>query len=157
MTPMSHQESIFVAATPEQVYDAVSDVTRTGEWSPTCTRCWWDEGQGPEVGAWFTGHNESPTRVWETRSQVVAAERGREFAWLVGSRVARWGYRMRPVEGGTELTETWEFGPEGIAFFREKYGDDAEAQVEDRRVSALTGIPATLAAIKRVVERPVQG
>ncbi len=152
MTPMRHQESIVIAATPDEVYDVVCDVTRTGEWSPTCTACWWDEGQGPEVGAWFTGHNETPTRVWETRSLVVAAEPGREFSWVVGSGVVTWGYHLRPVGAGTELTETWDFGPEGTAFFRQKYGDDAEAQVEDRRVAALTGIPATLAAIKRVVE-----
>jgi hypothetical protein len=24
----------------------VADVTRVGEWSPMCTACWWDEGDG---------------------------------------------------------------------------------------------------------------
>lgn len=55
----------------------ISDVTRTGEWSPVCKACWWDDGDGPWPGAWFTGRNELPERTWETRSQVVAADRGR--------------------------------------------------------------------------------
>jgi hypothetical protein len=107
---------------------------------------------GPVVGAWFRGRNETPTRTWETESQVVAAERGREFAWLVSGRYARWGYTMRPVGGGTELTESWEFRSDGIAMFHDKYGDQAEEQIEARTTAAHEGIPATLAALKRILE-----
>ena len=39
----SHQESVTVQASAEVLYDLVSDITRTGEWSPVCTSCWWDE------------------------------------------------------------------------------------------------------------------
>lgn len=152
MQPLTHAESILVAAPPEVLYDLVSDVTRTGEWSPVCRACAWDDGATGQVGDWFTGHNETPTRTWETRSQVVAAERGREFAWVVGAGVVRWGYALDPVEGGTRLTENWEFLPAGHDVFRERYGDDAAAQIEDRRQAALEGIPATLAAIKAIAE-----
>ena len=145
-------DSIVIARTPEEVYDLVSDVTRTGEWSPICRECWWDEGAGAEVGAWFTGRNETPDRVWETRSQVIAADRGKEFAWLVWGKYARWGYTMRAVDGGTELTESWEFRPEGIAFFHDKYGEQAQAQIDNRSAAAHDGIPQTLAAVKRVAE-----
>ena len=34
----------------------------------------------------------------------------------------------------------------------EKYGDSAAEEIEKRRAAAFTGIPETLAAIKRVVE-----
>ncbi len=61
----------------------VADVTRMGEWSPVCKACWWEEGDGPAEGAWFTGRNELPDRTWETRSLVVAADRGTEFAFQV--------------------------------------------------------------------------
>ena len=54
--------------------------------------CWWDEGDGPRVGAYFTGRNETPGRTWETRSQVIAAERGRRFAFVVGDALVRWEY-----------------------------------------------------------------
>ena len=152
MDSRRHSDSVVVRATPEELYDLVSDVTRTGEWSPVCTACWWDEGATGQVGDWFTGHNETSDRTWETRSQVAAAERGREFAWLVGGRLARWGFVLEPVDGGTRLTETWEFLPAGLEFFAERYGDDAPRQIEDRTRAAHEGIPATLAAIKRIAE-----
>ncbi|MEU2349677.1 SRPBCC family protein [Modestobacter sp. NPDC049651] len=150
---LTHADSIVVATTADALYDLVSDVTRTGEWSPVCTGCWWDEGADGQVGDWFTGRNEVPGRTWETRSQVVAAERGREFAWLVGGRLVRWGFTMEPAAGGTRLTESWEFLPAGQQLFAERYGDQAAAQVADRTRAAHEGIPATLAAIKRIAER----
>ena len=91
----------------------VVDVTRVGEWSPMCTACWWDEGEGPHVGARFTGRNERQGRTWETRSEVVAADRGHRFAWEViePPTAARWGYSFVAKDGGTEVTETWELLP----------------------------------------------
>lgn len=148
-----HQESVTVHAPAEALYDLVSDITRTGEWSPVCTSCWWDdEATAGQPGAWFTGHNELPKRTWETRSQVVAAERGQEFAWVVGGSFVRWGFTLEPTDQGTELGESWDFLPEGIAMFQEKFGDEADAQIADRTRQALEGIPATLAAIKRIAE-----
>ena len=145
-------DSVVVARSPEQVYALVSDVTRTGEWSPTCTACWWDEGAGPQQGSWFTGRNQTPSRTWETRSQVVVARPGEEFAWVVGDGLVRWGYLLEPCDEGTRLTETWHFLPAGLASFASRYGDDADAQVEERRRSAYDGIPRTLAAVKAVAE-----
>jgi hypothetical protein len=152
MAPLSHSESIIIARSPEDVYDLVSDITRMGTWSPVCKACWWDEGAGPEVGAWFTGRNELPDRTWETRSKVVAADRGREFAFEVGDSWTRWGYVLTPVDGGTQLTESWNFLPGGIAMFEGRFGAEAEAQIANRLDMAKNGIPATLAAIKREAE-----
>lgn len=157
MSTLSRSESVIVAATPEDLYDMVSDVTRTGEWSPVCTTCWWDEGASARVGAWFTGRNELPERTWETRSQVVAADRGREFAFVVGGSYVRWGYTFTPVEGGTQLTESWEFLPGGIAMFHERYGPDADRQIEMRTKAAHDGIPATLAAIQAIAGASHEG
>jgi hypothetical protein len=148
-----HQESVTVQASAETLYDLVSDITRTGEWSPVCTSCWWDdEDSAGQIGAWFTGRNELPHRIWETRSQVVAAERGREFAWVVGGSFVRWGFTLTPADTGTTLTESWEFLPAGIVMFEEKFGDGASVQITDRTQQALDGIPKTLAAIKRIAE-----
>lgn len=157
MSHLSHSESVIVAATPEDLYDMVSDVTRTGEWSPVCKACWWDEGSSERVGAWFTGRNELPERTWETRSQVVAADRGREFAFVVGGSYVRWGYTFTPVDGGTQLTESWEFLPGGIAMFHERYGPDADQQIQMRTEAARDGIPATLDAIQAIAEAGNKG
>lgn len=159
-TARTHSESIEVTAPPAQVYALVADVTRTGEWSPVCTACWWDDGDAPaagsspRMGARFTGRNETPDRTWETRSTVVAADPGREFAWEVGDGFVRWGYLLRPLDGGrrTELTETWEFTEAGLEMFAVRYGEDADRQIARRTAMAHEGIPATLAAIKAIAE-----
>lgn len=153
----SHHESRTVSASAEELYALVSDISRTGEWSPVCASCWWDdESQAGQVGAWFTGRNELPHRTWETRSEVVAAEPGREFAWIVGGTLVRWGFSIAPAEDGSVLTESWEFLPGGIAMFEEKFGDQAATEIADRTQQALDGIPRTLAAIKRIAEEGAQ-
>ncbi len=94
-------------------------------------------------------------RTWETSSEVVVADVGREFAWQVGSAGAwgaRWGYRLEAVDGGTELSEDWQFLPTGHAAFVERYGERAEEQIAERAQAARTGIPETLAAIKELAE-----
>lgn len=152
VTELKRSESITVAVPPDQLYALVSDITRMGEWSPICRACWWDDGDGPRVGAWFTGRNETPERTWETRSQVVAADPGNEFAWEVNDGWVYWGYSFAPDGTGTRLTESWEFLPKGIAGFRERFGDTADAEIEKRSEAARLGIPATLAAIKKTAE-----
>jgi hypothetical protein len=152
-TSLTFSDSIFITATPEDVYAVVSDVTRTGEWSPICQECWWDEGDGPRVGAQFTGRNVTPDRTWEARCEVISAVEGAEFGWSVNGGKVKWLYSMRDVEGGTELTESWEFTPAGQAFFVEKYGDDAPTEIAARTEAAHVGIPATLAAMKRIIEQ----
>jgi hypothetical protein len=145
-------ESIVIAADPETVYDVVSDVTRTGEWSPVCRECWWEDGAGPVAGAWFGGRQEVPDRTWETRSLVLEADRGRAFTWQVGGRFVIWGYRLEAVDGGTELTETWQINDATETMFAEKYAERADQVLDQRRQEATAGIPATLARLKEIIE-----
>lgn len=161
MVDLEYTHSVVVARDPGELYDLISDVTRMGQWSPICKACWWDEGDGPRVGARFTGRNVLPTRTWETRSQVVAADPGREFAWEVNDGWVRWGFTFEALErsdsgigadGGTLLTESWHFLPRGIAGFRDRYGDRADEEIAIRSEAAHTGIPQTLAAIKATAE-----
>jgi hypothetical protein len=149
---LQHSDSIDIARPAEDLYDMVSDVTRMGEWSPVCKECWWDDGDSARVGAWFIGRNELPDRTWKTRSEVVVADRGREFAFIVGGSYTRWGYTFTPIEGGTRVTESWEFLPDAVTLFEERFEADAQAQTEDRAEAARTGIAATLASIKRTAE-----
>ncbi len=145
-------DSIVVNRSADDLYDMVADVTRMGEWSPVCKECWWVDGGSPVVGAWFTGRNERPDKTWKTRSQVAVADRGREFAFIVGGAHVRWGYTFTPTGGGTLVTESWEMLPAGMELFQERFGAEAEATIAERAESARTGIPATLAAIKAAAE-----
>jgi len=153
---LRHQESVIVEASAGFLYDLLSDITRTGEWSPVCTSCWWDDdAEAGRVGAWFTGRNVLPHRTWETRSEVVTADHGREFSWVVGGSFVRWSFSLAAAETGTMLTESWAFLPAGIAMFEKKFGTEAQAQITDRTQQALDGIPKTLVAIKRIAEGTV--
>jgi hypothetical protein len=61
-----------VCASPSQLYDAVSDVRRMGEWSPECQRCEWIDGAvGPAVGARFKGRNRRGIIRWSTMGVIT--------------------------------------------------------------------------------------
>ncbi|MGU3435112.1 SRPBCC family protein [Actinomycetes bacterium M1A6_2h] len=152
MTSYEHSDSITIAASPADVYALVSDVTRTGEWSPICEACWWTEGDG-DVGSTFTGRNVTPDRTWETVSTVEFAEPNTRFGWFVADRVVHWAYILEPVDSSsTKLTESWSFPDEGVEYFHTKYGENAQKEIDNRVAAAHDGIPKTLAAIKKVAE-----
>lgn len=152
----THSASTVVAATPAAVYALVSDVTRTGEHSDVVVGCWWDAPpgpQGPQPGDRFTGRNQTPERTWETRCTVEEAVPGRRFSWLVGEGLVRWTYELELVEGGTRLTERWEFLEDGIRVFGERYGERAGEEVEQRTQAAHRGMPRTLEALRTALEQ----
>ncbi|MFI5047683.1 MAG: SRPBCC family protein, partial [Acidimicrobiia bacterium] len=92
-------------------YDLIADVTRMGEWSPACTGATWDEGAGPTVGSWFTGHNViEDDRTYDSRCEITDAERPSTIAWMQGGKdlgVTEWRYTFTPTDAGTEVTESW--------------------------------------------------
>ncbi len=66
-----HHESISVHASAESLYDLVSDIARTGEWSPVCTSCWWDDGaEAGQVG--ITPAQAMQRLLLDPESPVVA-------------------------------------------------------------------------------------
>jgi uncharacterized protein YndB with AHSA1/START domain len=110
---MEHvQVTRTIPAPPERVYALVSDLPRMGEWSPENRGGKWLKGaSGPTVGARFRGTNRKGWISWRTLVTVAVAEPGEEFAFDVttaGLRIARWGYRLVPAAGGTQVTEYWD-------------------------------------------------
>ena len=100
-----------IAAPPDALYALVSDITRTGEWSPeNIGGRWLGAATGAVVGARFRGSNRRGFRRWSTTCTVAAADPGRRFAFdvaFVGIPVARWSYGFVPDGGETLVTETW--------------------------------------------------
>jgi Polyketide cyclase / dehydrase and lipid transport len=147
-----------VARQPHVLYDLISDVTRMSEWSVVSKECWWDEGSSPHVGAWFTARNEIPNRTgdtrsqWERRCEVTVANRGREFTYVVAGSWIQWSFTFVDASGGTRVTETGRFLPQGIVSFHERFGDDADAEIAKRIETARQGVAEALAGIKRVAE-----
>ena len=106
-----------IAASPDALYAAISDVTRMGEWSEECHSCNWHDGfDSPTVGATFDGHNRHGDHEWTTQCKIVEAEPGRSFAFecsMFDFHYANWGYRIEPTDSGCRVTEwTDDFRPE---------------------------------------------
>ena len=104
--------TVHIDATPEAVYDLVSDITRMGEWSPETYRVEWKGGAtGPAVGARFRGWNKVGPFRWFTDPVVDVADRGSEFTFTTTmfgkGRLTTWSFVVRPSGGGTALTESW--------------------------------------------------
>jgi uncharacterized protein YndB with AHSA1/START domain len=107
----SVQVSTTVAATPEQLYAMVADLTRMSDWSPENSGNEWVGGAtGANPGARFKGKNANGSRRWQTMCTIVVAEPGRELSWEVrafGRPVAVWRYQFAPDDaGGTVVTES---------------------------------------------------
>ena len=98
-----------IAASPDAVYAAISDVTRMGEWSEECHSCEWHDGfDGPAVGAVFDGHNRNGENEWTSQGKVIEADPGRAFAFecsMFDFHYATWGYRIEPSDSGCRVTE----------------------------------------------------
>lgn len=156
---MRGKASVHIEAAPEAVYALISDVTRMGEWSPECEGGSWIDGAAPAVGAQFHGRNRRGDNEWTTPNTVIAAERGREFAWVVGTpdfRVCTWRFSLKPENGGTTVTESFELGVEEVGFraaVLEHPEEERPHLVRARTDQLLDDIRHTLASLKETAER----
>ena len=158
------QASRYEAAPAGALYDLVTDITRMGEWSPENQGGTWRDGAtGPEVGARFIGRNRRKA-AWTTTATVTEADRGRAFAFVIGT-VERpktsWRYTFVSSGPGCEVTETCQIlrppGPIGRLMTRlgtgvpwpHRPGDLQEGMAETLRRLAATAEDGTAAAAKQ--------
>jgi uncharacterized protein YndB with AHSA1/START domain len=142
-----------IAAPPEEVYAAISDVTRMGEWSEECHGGEWHEGfAGPSLGATFDGHNRNGENEWTTQGKVIEADPGRAFAFecsMYDFHYSTWGYRIEPIASGSRVTEWSEdLRPESVL--------EMSAQIsgiEDRSGRNRQTMSGTLERLAAVLER----
>lgn len=150
------EASEHIEASPEVIYDLVTDVSRMGDWSPECVQGEWLEGTAaPAVGARFMGRNRHGFARWSNKPRVTAADRGREFSFVVpdplGHDTTRWTYRFEPVATGTEVTETFELLRDLPLYLR--LSDRWFMGVQDRKADLESNMRATLQALKTEAER----
>lgn len=159
--PRTVSGEIVVAASPEHLYDLVSDPAQMRRWSPENTGATVPASGPVRVGTVFRGTNERGRLRWTTECVVTAADPGERFAFRVRSfvvvspalraAIASWEYRFTPVDGGTHVTETWTDDrpwPDAIAavFDRIATGGDTFAAFQQRNIGA------TLKRLKADVE-----
>lgn len=142
--------TIEIKASPQQVWTALTDVTRMGEWSPECIAGRWvPDATGPAKGAKFEGDNQARfagrvVKKWTTTSEVTACEPESRFEFCAAG-YTTWCYELQSVAGGTRVTERFGYEPKGFMGF-----------VYDRflaRPRMMTkGMERTLARVKEKLE-----
>ena len=108
-----------IAAAPEAVFSALTDITRMGEWSSENHACAWDEGfASAEVGATYTGQNRHGDKEWTTQARITELTPNERFYFdcFVGDFVfAKWGYDIEATDAGCRVTEhTQDLRPESV-------------------------------------------
>ncbi|MFD3499206.1 SRPBCC family protein [Streptomyces sp. NPDC058676] len=171
-TTFSARAQIETSASPEKVYDTVSALERSGEWSVECTGGTWVSGRPGTVGAIFRGDNVRGTDVvawapvirgpWHTESEVVAAEPARVFRWSVldssrGRQESVWSFEIEPtLDGGSRLVHSYWLGEltEGLAKIFSGLGEEERTRfVSEWNAKLAADIRSTVTRIKAVVEK----
>jgi hypothetical protein len=149
------QVSRVIDAAPQVIYDLISDVTRTPEYSPEVVKCTWIKGAtGPAPGARFKATNHAG-RVpdWPNKPIITIAEPGRVFAFErteVGGGTIEWRYVLEARGTGTHVTESYTVLKQVnmLGWFI----IDTLAGLKDRRGDLHNGMTESLDRIAKIVE-----
>lgn len=148
--------SVEIAAAPDKVWAAVSDLAAMHRRSPELIRTW-TRGR-PAVGRRAFNLNRRKAFVWPTLSRITrwkdpSRDDGRgALAFHVSPADVEWSYEIEPTPGGTRLTERRSalVDPSLIVRIVSKY---AMGGAEGHDVELLEGMHRTLATIKSDAER----
>jgi hypothetical protein len=149
MTPDASAH-IDVAASPQRVFDLVSDLRGLSACAEEYSGGKWLNSSGPSVGARFRGINKRGWRMWPTTSTVTdcSAERFAFEVKSLGMAVSRWQYDIEATAQGCRVTEsTWDRRPGWY-----KPITMLATGVKDRAVTNQANIEATLQRLKRTAE-----
>ena len=147
-----HEEVTTIAASPEAVYELVSDLPRMGEWSPENVGGRWIRGEPRTAGARFEGDNALGDRKWTVECVVITANPGECFEWLAGivdpqGPYVRWTMQLEPADAGTKLTQRW-----NVMQLPPSLASMTDEQLAGRKSFVQAGMAETLAAIKATAE-----
>jgi hypothetical protein len=147
-----HREAIIeIHASPEAVYDLISDLPRMGEWSPENIGGEWQNGGSGKVGDRYIGHNRAGDRSWSVPVMVAVADRGRCFEFVTRpdeGPCVRWTYRLEPTADGTWVTEVWD-----VEQLPASLQGRTQDQFDERSRVVEAALATTLAALKATAER----
>src|SRR5438477_151645 len=117
-------------------------------------------GARPWAWPWMISAIPTPPAMWprpmrwSTKPRVVAADSGREFAFVANAvpvgDTTKWTYRLEPSgDGGTDVTESFEIVhdvPRYIVLGEKLMG------IKDRKADLQANMQQSLERLKRVVE-----
>ena len=142
MTEPCVTATVRIGASPDLVYDLITDLPTLASLAEEAMAMEWRKGDAVRQGAVFVGHNENGTKRWTTKCTVTDAEPGRVFAFDVRHTVipvARWQYDIVAADGGCQVTEsTWDRRPgwfRKVAHIGTGVADRAAANAEHIRLT----------------------
>lgn len=102
-----------VQATPAQVWQVLTDVTRVGEWSHECrTAQWLDGADQAAVDARFRGANKARFACWSRPCTISVLDAERQFAYRTDGGIMRdctgWTFTLEPTDSGCRITQSFE-------------------------------------------------
>ncbi|AFR47248.1 MULTISPECIES: SRPBCC family protein [Gordonia] len=150
MTAALIEESIDIAATPEQVWSVISDLKRMGEWSPQCKKMI-VRGGTVGLGTKTININRRGPLVWPTTAKVVRFTPNQELGFRVAENHTIWSYTITPKDAGVTVTERREVNGSTTkvsSVLVDKLFGGAESFEEELKL----GMAETLGKIKRAAE-----
>ena len=125
-TPKSERHvstSRVIAATPQAIFEILADPVKHSiiDGSGTLVEA---KGNPPRLylGAKFGMKMNFHATM---RNKVLEFDEGKQIAWRhIGQHV--WRYELEPVDGGTKVTETFDWRPSPLAWLLEKQGTPAK-------------------------------
>ncbi len=156
----SVEAEIYIAATPQRVWDLVNDIHLMPTLSSEVQSVEWLDGATEAgLGARFTGRNaHSALGEWETVSTVIEHEAPNRFAWAVGDTEnpsSIWRFTLQPDGDGTVLRQWMQLGPapSGLSLAIAAMPDKEQKIVFVRLREFESGMRTNLAGIKDRLER----
>ncbi|MEU9863724.1 SRPBCC family protein [Streptomyces sp. NPDC047971] len=168
---LAARSAVVISADPSVVYSVVSDLPRSGEWSPECLGGTWVSGEPGAVGSVFRGENERSPEVvawapvvrgtWHTEAEVVAAEPGVTFRWSMRNSSGErqdsvWGFDVEPSGSGSLLTHHFRMGDptEGIRGITAEMDGPTRARFfAEWQAKVADDLTATVRRVKELIER----
>ena len=144
-----------IAASPEAVFEAITDVTRYGEWSPENHRNEWKDGATEAaIGVRWVGHNRNGEFEWSTEARVAELVANERFTFECIApqyndfHFATWRFDIEPTDSGCLVTQSWEdLRPEATRTARSEISG-----VTDRAEHNRLGMEQTLASLAATLE-----
>ncbi|MFC7339880.1 SRPBCC family protein [Saccharopolyspora griseoalba] len=153
------QVETWINASPERVWELVSEIELMPELSPELQSVEWQDGAtGPALGARFVGRNEHDALgQWHTTSHIVDFDPPRSFGWAVqdpDDPTATWRFTLVLEAGGTLLRQWMQMGParSGLSLAIEQMPEKEQKIVFVRLREHETNMTGTVAAIKELAE-----
>lgn len=100
-----------ISATPQDVWNLITDLPSMGRWSPENDGGKWLSKDGePKIGARFIGNNSWAGNKWKAPVRITELNEPQRFAFkmrfpFIGG--SDWSFDIEPTPDGCKVTQTW--------------------------------------------------